>query len=221
MDEEATQPTEPEPRTGYMREISDARELRALAHPVRMQLYELLALHESLTATQASKLVGGSPSSVAYHLRTLAKYGYVEETNDGTGRERPWRLAELGFSFSEEKSTDPEAKAAARALSRQLFKRWLDRREEYQRNREQWPEEVRAAVGDWNSVLFGTVEEFRELQEGFFKLTEKYHDRITNPELRPEGSRIFELQLYTHPIDISPHALDEDGEDGATTHEED
>ena len=212
MDEEATEPMEPEPRAGYMREISDARELRALAHPVRMQLYEVLALHESLTATQASKLVGGSPSSVAYHLRTLAKYGYVEEANDGTGRERPWRMAEIGFSYSEEKSTDPETKAAARALSRQLFKRWLDRREEYQRNRERWPEEVREAVGDWNTVLFGTVEEFRELQEAFFKLAEKYHDRIKNPELRPEGSQIFELQLYTHPIDTSPYVLtgDED-----------
>ena len=224
MDEEATQPTEPEPGPKpytheNMRTLSDARELRALAHPVRMKLYEVLALHDSLTATQASKLVGGSPSSVAYHLRTLAKYGYVEESNDGTGRERPWRLSEIGFSFSEE-GADPETKAAARALSRQLFKRWLERREEYQRNREQWPEEVRTAVGDWNSVLFGTVEEFRELQEGFFKLTEKFHDRITNPELRPEGSRIFELQLYTHPIDVSPYALVDEDEGEEFTQEE-
>jgi len=223
MDEEATQPTGPEPRTGSMREISDARELRALAHPVRMQLYEVLALHERLTATQASKLVGGSPSSVAYHLRTLAKYGYVEEANDGTGRERPWRMAEVGFSYSEEKSSDPEAKAAARALSRQLFKRWLDRRENYQRNRDQWPEEVREAVADWNTILFGTVEEYRELQEAFFKLAVKYHDRIKNPELRPEGWRIFELQLHTHPIDTAPHVLadeTEDGEDGEDSAQE-
>ena len=225
MDEEATQPAGSEagqgPRAGYMREISDARELRALAHPVRMQLYEVLALHDSLTATQASKLVGGSPSSVAYHLRTLAKYGYVEEANDGTGRERPWRMAEIGFSFSEEKSTDPETKAAAEALSRQLFKRWLERREDYKRGRERWPAEVREAAGDWNMVLFGTVEEFRELQESMFTLAQKYHDRIKNPELRPEGSRIFELQLFTHPIDTSPYVLvDEDAAHQEETHPE-
>jgi DNA-binding transcriptional ArsR family regulator len=213
MDEEAAQPAAAEPRAHEnVRKLSDARELRALAHPVRMRLYEVLALHRSLTATQASKLVGGSPSSVAYHLRTLAKYGYVEETNDGTGRERPWRMAEIGFSFTEE-STDPEAKAAAQALSRQLFKRWLERREEYRRNREQWPEELREAVGDWNTVMFGTVEEFRELQEAFYRLTEKYFDRIKNPELRPEGSQIFELQLFTHPIDPSSFALTDEDED--------
>jgi DNA-binding transcriptional ArsR family regulator len=225
MDEEATHPTESEAEQEphaheKMRELSDPRELRALAHPVRMQLYEVLALHESLTATQASKLVGGSPSSVAYHLRTLAKYGYVEESNDGTGRERPWRLAEFGFSFSEE-SPDPEAKAAAQALSRQLFKRWLQRREEYKRNRDRYPQEVREATGDWNSVLIGTLEEFRELQEGFYKLADKYHERIKNPELRPEGSRIFELQLFTHIIDTSSYVLaDEDGDEGAAHQEE-
>jgi DNA-binding transcriptional ArsR family regulator len=226
MDEEATQPKKSEPgplMPESVRKLSDARELRALAHPVRMQLYEVLALHESLTATQASKLVGGSPSSVAYHLRTLAKYGYVEETNDGTGRERPWRLAEIGFSFSEE-ATDPETKAAAQALSRQLFKRWLERREQYRRNRACWPTEVRDAVGDWNTVLFGTVEEFRELQEGFFRLSEKFHDRIKNPELRPDGSQIFELQLFTHPIDTSFPDLadpaDEDGREDAAPQEE-
>jgi predicted ArsR family transcriptional regulator len=224
MDEEAAQPTESDaeqkPRVGYMREVSDARELRALAHPVRIQLYEVLAFHESLTATQASKLVGGSPSSVAYHLRTLAKYGYVEETNDGTGRERPWRLAQIGFSFSEENSADPETKAAAQALSRQLFKRWLERREAFRRDRDRWAAEVREAVDDWNSVLIGTVEEFRELQEGFYKLTEKYNDRIKHPELRPEGSHIFELQLFTHPIDTSAFVLTDEDEGGDGAHQE-
>ena len=212
MDEDTPQP--PEPRTHeQLRKLSDSRELRALAHPVRMRLYEVLALHASLTATQASKLVGGSPSSVAYHLRTLAKYGYVEESNDGTGRERPWKLSEVGFSFSEE-TADPETKAAAQALSRQLFKRWLERHEAYRHDRDQWPKEVRDAVGDWNSVIFGTPAEFQQLQEDFFKLTEKFFDRITHPELRPEGSHIFEMQLFTHAIDTSPYALVDEDTDG-------
>jgi len=212
MTEEATagadEPREPAPHEN-VRKLSDARELRALAHPVRMALYEVLALHDSLTATQASKLVGGSPSSVAYHLRTLAKYGYVEETNDGTGRERPWRRSHIGFSFSEN-TDDPETNAAAQALSRQLFKRWLERRAEYQRTRDQWPERVREAVGNWNKVLFGTVEEFDELQDAFNRLFAKYQDRIARPELRPEGWQTFELQLYTHPIDTSAFVLGDD-----------
>jgi len=223
MDEEATRPAEPgSPEPGayeHLRTLSNARELRALAHPVRMALYEVLALHQSLTATQASKLVGGSPSSVAYHLRTLAKYGYVEETNDGTGRERPWRLAEIGFNFSGN-SDDPEANAAADALARQMFKRWLERRDEYKRSKDRWSEEVREATGDSNMILFGTVEEFRELREGFARLTAKYFDRIADPALRPEGSQVFELQLFTHPIDISSVARADDDEDEDSAPEE-
>ncbi|HEX4791091.1 MAG TPA: helix-turn-helix domain-containing protein [Actinospica sp.] len=194
-----------------VRKLTDARELRALAHPVRIALYEALGLNESLTATQASKLVGGSPTSVAYHLRTLAKYGYVEEVEGGGGRERPWRLSSLGLRFDEDEG-DAEASAAADALSRQFFKRWLARHEEYRQNREHWPQEVRDASGSTNSIIFGTAEEVLELQEAFGRLTEKYWDRIKNPQLRPEGSRIFEMQLFTHPIDTTGFVLDAEEE---------
>jgi DNA-binding transcriptional ArsR family regulator len=190
-----------------MRKLTDARELRALAHPVRMALFEALGINQSLTATQASRIVGGSPTSVAYHLRTLAKYGYVEESEGGAGRERPWQLSSLGFSFTEDEE-DADAAAAAGALSRQLFKRWLARHEEYRQNRSRWSKEVRDATGDWNSVLFGTTEEFRELQNAFGRLCEKYFDRIKNPELRPEGWQLFELNLFTHPIDTATYVVD-------------
>jgi DNA-binding transcriptional ArsR family regulator len=203
MDDEPTEPAEPGPYED-LRKLSDARELRALAHPVRMALYQLLALHDSLTATQASKMVGGSPTSVAYHLRTLAKYGYVEETNEGTGRERPWKLAHIGFRFSDD-SSEPDAKAAAQALSRQLFKRWLERREAYLSGKERWPQEVREAAGEFNTIIFGTAAELRELEDAIGRLTAKFHDRIAKPELRPEGSQIFEFQLFTHPIDTTDY----------------
>jgi DNA-binding transcriptional ArsR family regulator len=193
----------------HVRKITDARELRALAHPVRIALYEALGLNESLTATQASKIVGGSPTSVAYHLRTLAKYGYIEESEGGGGRERPWRLSSLGLRFDED-GADAEASAAAGALSRQFFKRWLARHEEYRQNRERWPKEVREASGYTSSIIFGTAEEVLELQEAFNRLTEKYWDRIKNPQLRPEGSHIFEMQLFVHPIETAGFILDTD-----------
>jgi hypothetical protein len=34
-------------------------------------------------------MLGESPANCAFHLRTLAKYGFVEEAGDGRGRERP------------------------------------------------------------------------------------------------------------------------------------
>src|SRR5580692_9859211 len=70
--------------------ITDPTVMRALAHPVRMALIELFGVHDTLTATQASEALGESPANCAFHLRTLAKYGFVEEAGGGRGRERPW-----------------------------------------------------------------------------------------------------------------------------------
>lgn len=189
--------------------VSDARELRALAHPVRMTLLELLSLHHSLTATQASKLAGGSPTSVAYHLRTLAKYGYVEEAEGGTGRERPWRIKTVGYRF-DSNDPNPETRAAARSLQHQLFRRWLDRRQDFERTYDQWPQEVREAAGDTNFILIGTAEEIVELRRAWGRLTEGFIERIEDPAARPEGAHVFELQLFTHAIDTTPYEITED-----------
>jgi DNA-binding transcriptional ArsR family regulator len=190
-------------------QVSDPRELRALAHPVRMMLLELLGLHHSLTATQASKLVGGSPTSVAYHLRTLAKYGYVEEAEGGSGRERPWRIKTIGYHF-DSNDPNPETRAAAQALQHQLFKRWLARRQAFERGYDQWPEEVREATGDSNFILIGTSEEIAELRAAWGRLTERFIERIEDRAARPEGAHIFELQLFTHAIDTTPYEISED-----------
>ena len=61
-----------------MRVLSGAQTLRALAHPLRLKLLELVSLRGPLTASQCAPLVGESPSSCSFHLRQLAKYGYVE-----------------------------------------------------------------------------------------------------------------------------------------------
>jgi len=54
---------------------------------------------------------------MSWHLQTIAKYGFVEETGDGRGRSRPWRLTSDSRSF-ETSMTDPDVAAAGEALER-------------------------------------------------------------------------------------------------------
>ena len=82
------------------RKITDARTLRALAHPVRIALFEELALGGAMTATEIGERIGETATTCSFHLRQLAKYGFVEEAGGGTGRSRPWRLTPVGRSFS-------------------------------------------------------------------------------------------------------------------------
>ena len=62
---------------------NDARTLRALAHPVRVALIETLSVEGPLTATEAGERIGESPTTCSFHLRQLAKYGFVEEAGAG------------------------------------------------------------------------------------------------------------------------------------------
>src|SRR6201991_4677343 len=108
------------------RELSDPKAIRALAHPLRLQLLEELADAGTLTATEAGERVGESPANASFHLRQLAKYGFVEEAEGGTGRRRPWKLRQLGMRWTDVQD-DPETARAARALSRVTQDRFLDR----------------------------------------------------------------------------------------------
>src|SRR5690606_6701644 len=60
-------------------EVRESQALRALAHPLRIRLLEELAIGGELTATQAAERVDESPANCSWHLRQLARYGFVEE----------------------------------------------------------------------------------------------------------------------------------------------
>ncbi|MGV9298057.1 ArsR/SmtB family transcription factor [Amycolatopsis sp. NPDC003676] len=73
----------------------DARTLRALAHPLRMELLDLLTVDGPATATGLGKRVGESSGTTSWHLRQLADAGLVEEdTSRGSKRERWWKAAQ-------------------------------------------------------------------------------------------------------------------------------
>ena len=66
--------------------------------------------------------LGTSQASCSFHLRQLAKYGFVEEAEpSGDSRERPWRLTDLEQSWS------ADAGPAADQLERVFVQRETDR----------------------------------------------------------------------------------------------
>src|SRR5689334_1033943 len=71
----------------------DAVAIRALAHPLRLDLLDLLVASGPATAAQCGRALNVSQASCSFHLRQLAKYGLVEDTGPGPDRrERQWRV---------------------------------------------------------------------------------------------------------------------------------
>ncbi|MGH9297117.1 MAG: winged helix-turn-helix domain-containing protein [Acidimicrobiales bacterium] len=187
-----------------MRQLKDAQELRAVTHPVRIALLEVLHLNGVLTATEAGELIGETPTTCSFHLRQLAKYGFVEEAGGGTGRRRPWRAVARGLSFSSE-SSDAEVSIAATALESLLVKRWTARHEQWEQTRHFFPPEWRDAADVRQYVIYVTPTELKEAFEAVGKaLIGTYHDRIANPALRPEGAVPVEIMAMSHPLSQAP-----------------
>jgi len=80
----------------------DVGAVRALTHPLRLRLLDLLRFEGPSTATLLAGQVGESSGSTSYHLRQLARHGFIEEATHRGGRERWWRYQERRDAVTEE-----------------------------------------------------------------------------------------------------------------------
>jgi predicted transcriptional regulator len=206
MSSESTSPPEPDaaaqaapgPPARESAPITDPLAMRALAHPVRVALVEMLAVVDTMTATQASELLGESPANCAFHLRTLAKYGFVQEAGGGRGRERPWKSADRTITISTQQD-DPQAATAAGALSQLWLERWIERARQVFAASSFLPgwEHV---TGFSHNGVFLTPEEAADLRVQMRRLLEKYESRKSSPGLRPPGALPVEWTVFVAPV---------------------
>ncbi len=191
--------------TSQQRVVSDARTLRALTHPTRIALIEALALSGPLTATAASEHVGESPSSCSFHLRQLAKYGFVEEAGGGHGRARPWRLSNDGIGITSAPG-DSESEIASAALGRLVVDRQLARHETWQTSQGGYPRAWQEAGRDSEWVAWLTAAELETLSAKIAELIEdaRAHERHHEPASRPPDALPVEMVLFAYPIAPPP-----------------
>lgn len=168
-----------------------------MSHPVRLALLEALALHGDLTATQAGGVIDETPTTCSFHLRQLAKYGFVEEVGGGAGRARPWRAVELGFSFAPD-DEDPAAEVAGELLAELTLRRQLDRHAAWRRERRGLPEQWRGTGGSTQTVWWVTPEEAAGLDAEIVSLAMRFRDRLSDPTRRPVGSAPVEVVALMH-----------------------
>ncbi|HMG63053.1 MAG TPA: helix-turn-helix domain-containing protein [Streptosporangiaceae bacterium] len=192
-----------------LREITDVRTLRALAHPVRIALIEELTINGPMTATEAAEGIGESPTTCSFHLRQLAKYGFVEEAGGGKGRSRPWKMTSVGMSLTSSPE-DPEVQLATNAVAHMFRERQFARYQAWLEARHAFPPAWREAAPDSQILFYLTAEELAQLSEELDRLLlPRFMDRITDPGRRPAGSVPVEMMVLAYPIRL-PAAGDSD-----------
>ena len=145
--------------------------MRALAHPTRLALLDHLHGVEQATATECAGAVGDSPSSCSYHLRALARWGFVEEGGRGAGRERPWRASAARIEFAGDG-------LEATVLRDELVGRQQQRLRDALRREHELPPRWRRATQTSSATLELTPSELEELGERFEALLDEFRGRV-------------------------------------------
>ena len=85
----------PEPhaeRAGVL-ELTQAAHLKALAHPLRLKVLQVLGDGEALTNSELATRLDVDPGHLHFHVRMLHRAGLIELAPTTTGRVKPYRLA--------------------------------------------------------------------------------------------------------------------------------
>ena len=186
-----------------IREVTDARVLAALAHPLRRRLMDVLRVHGPATASVLAERTEQHVGNVSHHIRALAEVGLVEEAPElaKDRRERWWRLVARSLRWSGEAlSDDPAEEAIAQAVQSLT----IDRHAGYVRA---WFAADDAAREPWRSTAFAvekwmhlTADELGELSRDIDEVLARYRGRET-PD---DGVHREPVLFFTYGIPARP-----------------
>jgi DNA-binding transcriptional ArsR family regulator len=73
--------------------IEKAEQLKALGHPLRLRVLEMLGGEgeEPLTNRELANRLSVDPGHLHFHVKMLVRAGLIERTEGGKGREKPYR----------------------------------------------------------------------------------------------------------------------------------
>ncbi|GAA1945058.1 helix-turn-helix domain-containing protein [Streptomyces durmitorensis] len=202
---------EPGTTDGAPEELSDLRVLKALAQPRRQQMLQHLTVHGPATSATLARALGLNTGATSYHLRELARYGFVEETaGTGHGRERWWRAVPGDRRFPPRSKQNAETRLVMDELNYLSYAADLELFEQLQRDAgeagdsDAGPDEWADAFPYSRGAIRLTLPELREFFEEYIALLNRYKrpDAETSADARTVLTR-----LLAFPAPASTEAL--------------
>ncbi|MFD6420296.1 winged helix-turn-helix domain-containing protein [Streptomyces sp. NPDC060194] len=176
----------------------DARSLRALAHPLRVRMLDVLRTEGPATSARLAERFGESTGTVSWHLRHLAEHGFIaEDVERGTRRERWWQASDATHVVeTAELRKDPGARAAVDAYIEEMIQQGFRRARTYFASR--WPEEWErtGTIAHWDTLKL-TPQQLQALNQELMAVVEK-HTPAEGAEPEP-GALPVSVQLQSFP----------------------
>lgn len=190
-------------------EVTDLAALKALAHPRRQRILEQLGRHGPATSATLAQALGLNTGATSYHLRELARHGFIEEVPERAhGRERWWRAAHRDIRFPLRSERDEHIQRAMDRLDEIALERDLA---EFRRAQEELDESDpwSNAFPYSHGMIRVTLGELRSFFEDYIALLQRY-DRPADEAL--DDSRVVFTRFLAFPT-----LLDEGSQGGEDT----
>lgn len=176
-------------------ELSNLATIKALAHPRRQRMLQHLGVQGPMTSAGLARALGLNTGATSYHLRELAKIGFVEEVPKlAHGRERWWRAPRCDVRLPARSAQDPLTRSVLdEAMRLELaddFEEFL--RYQGEKDDTEWADASLSSRG----ALRLTSGEVRELFDDYIALLNRYRQRAA----APAGARTIATRLLVFPM---------------------
>lgn len=174
----------------------DPDALKAVTHPLRRRILGVLSAGPA-TATKLAQALGGNTGATSYHLRELARFGFVEDVPElARGKERWWRTRPRDIRWPRRSEQSAESQVLFDDMQRQGFEEDLEKLNRFAEKRDELP-------GDWPDALFyargGTWLTAEELHQFWNDYMELFRRHWRSEEDRsPEARRVL-VRLLAFP----------------------
>ncbi|MEO6825890.1 MAG: helix-turn-helix domain-containing protein [Microbacteriaceae bacterium] len=181
----------------------DLESLKALAHPLRVQILDILSQYGPATASGLAVRMGESSGATSYHLRQLERHGFVREIEGkGTARERWWRRSpgSLKLEITELSQTQTGRIAAATVQRQWNTNREILLRQFAEHSLDVLPEHWITASQISTANVRLTADQLKELGEEWMRFTDRYLETLRNQDESVPGSRPVQIQFNAFPL---------------------
>jgi DNA-binding transcriptional ArsR family regulator len=189
--------------------VTDVESLRAIAHPIRAKMLALLRYEGPATASELGRRLGESSGSTSYHLRQLARYGFVEEDPEQPNRrDKRWRAASRITSWSRaEISADPQGREVSDALERRQMLGAVEALQRWFVERDSLDPRLADAGGVFDDLLRLTPSQLRRLDSELMAVFARYRTDPPPPDDPDEPTahvRIYQQLLPFEQVPLWP-----------------
>ena len=193
----------------------EAPALKAMAHPLRMQILRVLTLRKKVSVTSLAEELGETTGATSYHLRQLARHGFVEEAADDapdepgedaertSGRRRQlWQMAVdrvhmTGFEFLADEATREAAGFVLREIQADRSRRMAN----WYATAGQWSQGWQRVSSDGDMFLELNQKQTRALSDELTEVVMKYKAKKPG-----RGARMVDVQYAVFPNDDGTRA---------------